>query len=247
MSNGWRWNRLQRALFADYAALVVASAHMRDEYVRNGAAPASVHVNPLFPSCRVDGAPAGPPAEPNVGFIGRMTPLKGGDVLLRAVAIAQRTLGRSIPLTMVGDGPSRAEWQDLARSLALSATFTGWVAGDARWALMRQMSVVAVPSLWPEPFALVGLEAGALGVPAVAPATGGISEWLRDGVNGIVLPAPISPEPLGGALAALIGDPDRLSRLRTGARQVAMQMPLSAHVDRLERLLMEVAATEPAS
>ena len=62
--------------------------------------------------------------------------------------------------------------------------------------------VVVMPSLWPEPFGLVGLEANRRGVPVVAFATGGIPEWLHDGVNGCL--APGDPPTADGLADALI-------------------------------------------
>lgn len=44
--------------------------------------------------------------------------------------------------------------------------------------------LVAVPSLWQEPFGMVGIEAMASGKPVVAFNVGGVSKWLAEGVNG---------------------------------------------------------------
>ena len=164
-----RWDRQQRAQFSTYSAVVVASAHMRREFVAAGAAAERVHVNPLFCTnattaeqpaywSREDAAGSG-----RVAFLGRMTALKGGDVLIRAAHLASQQLGRPVPLVLVGDGPQRAEWEALAVQLRVAATFTGWLPGDARWELLKDCSLMAVPSVWPEPFGLVGLEANALG------------------------------------------------------------------------------------
>lgn len=192
-----RWAREQQRLFPRYAAIVVASEHMRCEYVANGGPADRVHVNPLFTPHDVasrDGVPAGQPAVPTVAFLGRMTPLKGGDLLLQAVRLASDRLGRPIGVLMMGDGPMRPHWEDLGRRLGLPCTFTGWLDDDRRWEGVRRSSIVALPSVWPEPFGLVGLEAGALGVPAIATDVGGVREWLRDGLNGALVPGPPSPE-----------------------------------------------------
>ena len=117
-------------------------------------------------------------------FLGRMTPLKGGDLLIEAVADASRRLGRRLALTMAGDGPEREAWQ--ARP-AVSASPRRSRAGSSRPArdqAIRQASLLAVPSVWPEPFGLTGLEAAACGVPAVAFDVGGIREWLTDDETG---------------------------------------------------------------
>jgi glycosyltransferase involved in cell wall biosynthesis len=237
----WAWANGQNALFARYAALVVASGHMRREYVRNGVAEEKAHAIPLF-STVSDGNDAGPPAEFRVLFLGRMTRLKGGDLLIRAVARASAAAGRPIPVTLAGDGPPCAEWKALARSLGVAADFPGWVDGEARLRLFRAASVLAVPSVWPEPFGLVGLEAGSQGVPSIAFDVGGIAEWLADGDNGRLVPAdPPRAEALGDALAWAATHPGELAAMRPRALAAARRMSLDAHVARLEQVLAAAA------
>jgi glycosyltransferase involved in cell wall biosynthesis len=239
---GWRWANEQNDLFDEYAAIVTASRHMRDEYVRNGAPAHRVHAIPLFST--LDGSPADPPADFRVLFLGRMTAIKGGDLLIRAVADAADALGQPVPLTMAGDGPQRAAWERLAARLGVDATFCGWVDDEGRAALFRQASVLAVPSVWPEPFGLVGLEAGVFGVPSIAFDVGGIDDWLTDGVNGWMVPGdPPSPDEMAAALARAARAPEVLARMRTGAREVAERMSLDRHVDAVERVLASAAAS----
>ena len=239
---GWRWARAQRSSFNAYAAMVVASEHMRREYVRHGYEAARIHVNALFPTHAGDAGVSPAPADAHVMFLGRMTALKGGDLLIHAVDRARSRLGRPIRLTMIGDGPQRQDWEALAGHLRVPCTFAGWVSGADRWTLLRNASLVALPSLWPEPFGLVGLEAGALGVPAVAMDVGGIGQWLTDGVNGIAVPTPASEVRFSDALASLLADPTRLSALRAGAHRIAHEMTLGAHLDRLEPILRGAGA-----
>jgi glycosyltransferase involved in cell wall biosynthesis len=113
--------------------------------------------------------------------------------------------------------------------------------------LLQRASVAALPSVWPEPFGLVGLEAAAFGVPSIAFDVGGIGQWLADGENGVLVPAPPAPEPFGEALARLLDNPRLLSKLRAGARQAAAKMPLSAHLDRLEAVFGAVRRRVPAA
>src|SRR5438034_1221443 len=65
----------------------------------------------------------------------------------------------------------------------------GWVTGEERWRWLRTASLLAVPSTWPEPFGLVGLEAAALGVPTIAFDVGGVRDWLRPDENGFLVAA----------------------------------------------------------
>src|SRR4029079_4897843 len=101
-----------------------------------------------------NGPPREAPLEPTVVFAGRMTRLKGGDVLVRAIAVANRLLARPARIVFAGVGPEQQHWDALARALGVDAAFRGWVTGADRIDLIRGASVVAVPSLWPEPFGL---------------------------------------------------------------------------------------------
>jgi glycosyltransferase involved in cell wall biosynthesis len=250
MVEQWRWAERQRSLFDQYAAIVVASEHMRSEYVRSGVDPRRARVVPLFPTelpTESTADPREPPAAPHVAFLGRMTRLKGGELLIRAVGHAAMRLGVPIRITMMGDGPQRAEWEKLARDLSVPCVFTGWLEGVDRWKRLSDVSVLALPSVWPEPFGLVGLEAGALGIPTVALASGGVGEWLHDGVNGVAVGGRPSATAFGDALAALFNDRTVLAALGAGARRVAAEMSLARHLDRLEAIFHEVVGTTVAA
>jgi hypothetical protein len=54
------------------------------------------------------------------------------------------------------------------------------------------------------------------------------------------VPPPPTPEAFGDALAAILGDAGRLATLRDGARRVAGEMPVAAHLDRLESIFAAV-------
>lgn len=237
----------QNALLPKYAAIITASRHMADEYGRHAGAGATIVTAPLFPTIAIPSAPRDLPQVSTVLFAGRMTVLKGADVLLRAAAEAAKALPQRLRLIMAGEGPERPHLQTLAASLGLDADFPGWVAGDDRAALIRQSTIVVVPSLWPEPFGLAGLEAGVHGVPAVAFDVGGIREWLRDGVNGVLVSARGDARALGRAIADLLVDRSRLARLGEGAVRVARELSLPAHVSAIERVLTTAVRAERAA
>lgn len=240
----WRqygWARRQRALFERYARIVVASEHMRREYLDAGLAGAHLHTLPLFAPELAAPRPNAPAGD-HVVFLGRMTPLKGGDVLIDAVARASRALGRPVALTMAGVGPMRRPWIERARRAGVSGEFPGWIDSTARTRLLSTASVLAVPSTWPEPFGLVGLEAAACGVPAVAFDVGGIREWLRDDESGLLAGADLLAPGLGDVLARVLADTQVRRRLAEGALNVARTMTLAAHVDALVGQVLEPAA-----
>ena len=97
--------------------------------------------------------------------------------------------------------------QSDARRLGVKAEYLGWIGMDRRETEMRAADVLGVPSLWPEPFGLVGLEAGCVGLPAAGYATGGIPDWLAPGETGESAPgdAP-APKDLAAALVRVLAD-----------------------------------------
>ncbi len=241
MIDQYRWAVRQRSMFPRYAGIVVASEYMRDEYARYDMGRNLVAAVPLFPAAGPVRAPRARPADPSVLFMGRMVDLKGGQVLIDAAAAATVAMTTPVRVVLAGDGPERARWTALAARRGVHATFTGWVNDTERSAAFAGASVLAVPSLWPEPFGLVGLEAGAHGVPAVAFDVGGIRQWLHDGVNGLVVTERGSASALGAALAAVLGNTADLDRLSAGAHAVAGRMSIDTHLDRLEPVLATAA------
>jgi glycosyltransferase involved in cell wall biosynthesis len=137
-------------------------------------------------------------------FAGRIVTPKGVATLVRAA--------REVDAEFVvcGDGWQLPAMRKLARRLGVEqrVRFTGWLDADALAQQFADASVVAVPSLWPEPFGIVGIEAFAAGRPVVASTTGGIGDWLTDGVSGLGV-APGDARALARALNELLADPER--------------------------------------
>ena len=231
---GYRWAIAQRDLLSEYRSIAVASAHMGAEYAQHGVPASRINVLPLFPTLDVGSQRADGSA---VLFAGRMTTLKGGDLLVEAVADASRRLGRRVPLVMAGEGPQRCEWTRQAAARGVDVEFTGWVDRARLASVFQRAGVVVIPSLWPEPFGLVGLEAGAMGLPAIAFDVGGIREWLRPGENGLLVSPSSGAAGLAGAIVSMLSEASVRGQMSIGARAVATEMSRCAHADRLERVL----------
>jgi glycosyltransferase involved in cell wall biosynthesis len=177
----------------------------------------------------------------DVLFIGRMTALKGPDVLVRAAGRASAVLGRPLHVVVAGDGQARTGVAELSREFeaagVLSVECPGWIDAVTRAGLFRRAALVAVPSLWPEPFGLSGLEAAQHGVPAIAFDVGGVREWLADGVNGRLVDPALGAAGFGDAVAGVLADSGLRARLSAGARQAAARLSADAHIAALERML----------
>ena len=104
--------------------------------------------------------------------------------------------------------------------------------------LLDEADLLVVPSVWPEPFGLVGPEAGLHGVPAAGFAVGGIPEWLQDGVNGCLAPGdPPTTAGLADAIVRCLADPDTHRRLRQEAVRCAQRFSMTRHLAELELAL----------
>lgn len=238
------WKLYQRAQQRNrhlqcYSAVLVASEHMRLEFSRHGVKAGQLHLAPL-PNPN-EGAQAGVPEKPSFRgqllFLGRLTKIKGGAELLRALPLAEKSLQRRLTLTLAGDGPERDSLQRFAIRNDLHAQFTGWVGSSQKKDLLATSDLLAVPSLWPEPFGLVGIEAGSYGVPAVGYDVGGIPDWLISGYSGELAPGnPPSVEGLAEAIVRALSDPSHYAALCRGAREVAVRFTLAAHVSKLESI-----------
>jgi glycosyltransferase involved in cell wall biosynthesis len=234
------WARRQQALFPKYRAMVVASDHMWAEFSRYAGLDGRVTAIPLFTSGPAEVTSA---RTLDVVFLGRLTPLKGAHVLLDALVETSRALGRRVTATIAGEGPLRGVLRTKADALrragTVAADLPGWIDASRRDALLARASLLALPSRWPEPFGLVGLEAARFGVPSVAFDTGGVRTWLSAGVNGVLVPPRGGASALGKALASVLRDPVALTRLSAGATAAAARFSAEAHVTSLARVLTE--------
>ena len=174
-------------------------------------------------------------------FAGRMQPLKGPDILLRAVARMIRddpALASRLAVVFVG-GPSGLGRNDpdMVTQLAARLGISDVVRLEppcpqselADW--YRAATVVTVPS-YSESFGLVALEAQACGTPVVAASVGGLRTAVRDGESGILVDSH-DPADYARVLRQLAASPRTLARLSAGAIQHASGFGWSAAVDRL--------------
>jgi glycosyltransferase involved in cell wall biosynthesis len=152
-----------------------------------------------------------------IGFVGRLVPEKGVDLLL--LACSQMTVPAQV--LIVGQGPETARLQSLAESLGLSAYchFAGAVSHDMTAKYLNAMDVLVLPSRttvhWKEQFGRVLVEAMACGIPVVGAASGAIPEVIGDA--GLTFPEG-DAEALAAALARLAGDSTMAGHLAAAGR-----------------------------
>lgn len=185
----------------------------RTEGTRVFTVPNGVNVHRITPQPESPGAPV-------VTFVGTLKPWHGVDVLLRARAQAHKDW----QLRIIGDGPMRAELDDLARSLGIDVDFRGAVAPDA---IPQHMAGTAI-GVAPYPAMdtdsdqyfspLKVYEYMAAGLPVVASRVGQLPEIM--GESAYLVP-PSDPEALAEALDALVANPVERAQVGSDNRRQA--------------------------
>jgi glycosyltransferase involved in cell wall biosynthesis len=230
------WNRFRSKLAERRACLhmdriIVASTFMRDLLVKNGFSGDRVTVLPYFCPMAPPGVPPDFAPGSRLLFVGQIQKFKGLAVLLSALC----SLPASVTLDIAGDGPWRRRYETQAERWGLRSrvTFHGWTDREQLTALMSQSQIVIVPSIWNEPFGIVGLEAMLHARPVVAFDVGGIRDWLLDGTTGVLV-KDTSAESLATAISSLCDNPEMSRKMGlNGYDRVRDRFTPERHIDAL--------------
>jgi glycosyltransferase involved in cell wall biosynthesis len=181
-------------------------------------------------------------SEPRLVCVGRLIPIKGHLVLLRALAQARARVP-DVMLDVAGRGPLAPALQAYARELGLdhAVRFLGFVSPVTR--AFEDAAIAVVPSLG-EGFGMVALEAMERARPVIASAVGGLPEIVADRQTGLVVPS-ADADALAEAIVELAGDLPRAAAMGVAGRSRALaEFTPERCVERTEELY--VRALEPA-
>lgn len=178
-------------------------------------------------------------------YAGRLSPDKGIDSLIDAmITLVCRGGRREIRLSLAGSGS--VDYENHLRQrvdqsgLAENVCFLGWVSPAEMPELLQQFDVLVVPSIWPEPFARVVLEGMISGLVVLATPTGGTTEILKDGENGLLFAAGDADD-LAQKILGVAADPRLRQRLALAGRQtVQARFTKAAMLDEIESYLEDV-------
>ena len=203
------------------AVYVTPGRSLRDQLVAWGIPSRKVVVKPHFvsrdPGPRISSGT-------HALFVGRLSPEKGLDILLDVWD------GRRPPLVIAGDGPLRNHLERRIRDERRSnVRLVGRQDRAGVDALLRDAIFLVAPSVVPETFGLVVIEAYSHGVPVVASRLGGLADLVQDGVTGL-LARPTDREDLATKLTELTNDSLRTQGMGRSARS-AYQVHYSAEAN----------------
>lgn len=228
----WHYRRCAEANRnnAKYPKLIVASEYVKQQAVASRYPANQIEVLPYFTGLPEFSTEADN-GENTIYFVGRVVREKGLDRLLSAVSLV-RTPWR---LIVNGDGMDLGRAKSIAHRLGLSdrIEFAGWADREQHVRFYREASVVVVPSIWPEPFGMVGIEAMSYGKPVVAFNVGGISEWLEDGVTGFLV-KPYDTKEMAEKIVYLLDHRDETREMGMRGRiRVEREFNKETHITRL--------------
>ncbi len=236
----WQEMRTLRSIPA-----ITVSQFLKEQMVRSGYAEDNIHVLHLpAPDVKVT---APPPREgtPHFLFLGRMTPQKGVDWLLKAT----KEVTVPIHVDIAGEGYEEPPLRHLAAQLGLEdrVTFHGWVNGEQVNTLLSQARALVFPSLWHEPGGTVAFEAMVNSRAVVMSRVGGMPEVITEEVNGLLV-EPGDTTALVRAMERLALDWPLASRLGEAGRQIApASFSLKSHVEALMELYALYTVVDPAT
>ncbi|HXY42981.1 MAG TPA: glycosyltransferase [Acidimicrobiales bacterium] len=183
-------------------------------------------------------------------FVGRIQPLKGADVAVRALAALRSGVVADARLVIVG-GPSGPhgdeelkQLHELALSLGLEdrVRFTPPQPHELLSSYYRAADCCVVPSR-SESFGLVALEASACGTPVVAAAVGGLTTLVEDGRNGYLVDSG-DVDGFAERVAKIVTDPGLQAYLGAAGARKARQYTWATAASRLRALHNELSSRE---
>ena len=168
-------------------------------------------------------------------YVGRIEPLKGIDILIRAVPLLE--CANDLRVMVVGGNPSgdteMERLKTIAEELGIgdSVTFTGPVPQDRLPTYYSAADIYVLPS-HAESFGLAALEAMACGTPVVVSRVGGLKTFVENGKTGYLAPWRC-PEAFAQRLDMLLANPDLRNAMGNAAREKALSMSWSHVADRM--------------
>jgi glycosyltransferase involved in cell wall biosynthesis len=233
------------ALNRRFDRMVVVTTFMRDELLKNGFDGSRIRIHAPVPRMGETGLRSNFSGRNLILYAGQIIRGKGVDVLLKSLA----KMREKFECVILGDGNHRAACEKLSKKLGLTdrVHFKGYVPQDELKQYYRECSVVALPSVWPEPIATIGLEVMRYALPVVGFDAGGVKDWLLDGQNGFLIPW-MDTGAFASRMDQLLADKPLAKKMgEAGFKLVSERYDFDGYIGDLEAMFAEVAEQKKAS
>jgi glycosyltransferase involved in cell wall biosynthesis len=184
------------------------------------------------------------PKKPTLLYAGRLEKFKGVDQLLYALKLVLKSYP-DVTLHIAGDGDYKDRLKNIVEDLNLdkSVKFLGHLNRLKLSKEYAKTTLLVMPSIWPETFGKVGIEAMSLGVPVVATDVGGVKDWLKDGQNGYLVS--ISPNmhlDLAEKIMKVLSKGSKhLTSMSRSCKKTAADFSIEAFTANIETLALNIA------
>jgi glycosyltransferase involved in cell wall biosynthesis len=186
-----------------------------------------------------------PAPEPEIVFLGRVTPYKGLAVAIEALALLRSAYGIPARLVVIGpeDDSHGIDMRVLADRLgvAMKLSWRGQLSPEQAADALGRAHALIVPSTWKEPFPLVTIEGALARVPIVASDVGGISEGMHDEEHALLFGRG-DAEGAARALARTLREREQTAARVARAFERAQAFGLGPYLDEQERFVKDALA-----
>lgn len=220
--------------------IIVASNYMKGELIRNGVSPENITVLYYFLNTHTTWITHKHEEKGSntILYIGRIEKNKGVGEFIEILSMIKDTPWKA---KIIGQGSYEGEVRKKIDTLGLShnVEMIGFIPHKDLHHYYTGASVIVVPSYYPEPFGLTGIEAMYFGKPVVAFHVGGIGEWLHDQETGFLVPFP-DKGLFAKKIECLLQDKYLANTFgEKGQEAVKKFIQKEAHIDRLLQIYQE--------
>ncbi|MDH5690985.1 MAG: glycosyltransferase family 4 protein, partial [Candidatus Bathyarchaeota archaeon] len=173
-------------------------------------------------------------------FVGRMVKAKGVHVLIKALAKVKKICDKEFVVNLIGDGEDKAYFESLTQSLGVKVNFLGNVSDTVLHKHYQEAYAVIVPSLFPELFGIVVLEAMSHGKPVIASNIGGLPDLVLNGQTGLLF-EPNEVDALAECIKSVLTEEELAVDMGYNALEMSKKFSDTNHLERLLDLYSKVS------
>ena len=172
-----------------YSSIIVNSSFLYDEAIKAGYSKDKIALISYFTDL-TEVSEHSDIRYPQITFAGRLSNTKGVQYLINAFLIIRKNIPDA-KLNIIGRGHSEKNFYSQVdkHEFKNSIKFLGWANKSMMHTYLTKSSVLAFPSIYPEAFGIVGIEAMMRSLPVVAFDVGGVKDWLKDNESGLLVKA----------------------------------------------------------
>ncbi|MCD4670148.1 MAG: glycosyltransferase [Actinomycetia bacterium] len=170
-------------------------------------------------------------------FAGRLSSEKGIELLLGAIKEVRAEL------IIIGDGELMPLCKEVSRETGGRVKVLGYQDRQSVFYNMRSCDCLVLPSKWLDPAPLILAEAGYNGLPCIVADHGGLSEFIKPGINGIYF-EPGNMSSLKKVMMEIVKNPQLLMPLKKNSKEIIQKMNLDTehHIEGILKLYYEILA-----